>query len=85
MISGSVQLPFYSAPVWEWSSVQLFQGRRAQHINVLELTTFRETCFVDSSATLSALSTFCNRKRPIETHDCIADSLTSTCFKRPVP
>ena len=38
-----------------------------------------------TSATLSALSTFCNRKRPIETHDCIANSLTSTCFKRPVP
>ena len=29
----------------------------------------RETCFVDTSATFSALSTIYSRKRPIETHD----------------
>ena len=34
-----------------------------------KLHMFRETCFVSTSATLSALSTFSNRKRPIETHD----------------
>ena len=44
---------------------------------------FRETCFVSTCATSSALSTLRNRKRPIETHDCIANSLISTCFKRP--
>ena len=45
----------------------------------------RETRFINTSATFSALSTFCNRNRPIHTHDCTANSLTSTCFKRPGP
>ena len=45
----------------------------------------RETCFVNTSATLFALSTFCSRNRPVDTQDSITTNRTSTCFKRPVP
>ena len=63
---------FHSSPgSWPGST----RGSIKQHVTFRPKTAHsvshvsRETCFVNTSATLFALSTFCSRNRPVDTQD----------------